>query len=90
MRLIQFDFIDIKDKETLHEYLAEKLDLPDHYGNNLDALWDCLLELSEYTLIEMKNIFSLYGYLGDYSAKFLKTLDDAALANSFLWLKVLE
>lgn len=26
----------------MHRELREKLDLPSYYGNNLDALWDCL------------------------------------------------
>nr|WP_313780584.1 barstar family protein [Paenibacillus larvae] len=26
----------------LHTVLKEALELPDYYGNNLDALWDCL------------------------------------------------
>lgn len=26
----------------LHELLKQKLELPDFYGANLDALWDCL------------------------------------------------
>ncbi|HHU52761.1 MAG TPA: barstar family protein [Clostridiaceae bacterium] len=90
MRLIFLDFINIEDKISLHDYLIEKFNLPDYYGRNLDALWDCLMEISDYTLIEMQNIFALYGKLGDYSAKFLKTLDDAALENSYIWLKVLE
>ena len=25
-----------------HKILKEKLELPDYYGENLDALWDCL------------------------------------------------
>lgn len=31
----------------LHRYLAEELDFPDYYGNNLAALFDCLTDLSE-------------------------------------------
>ncbi len=38
-------FVDGKDfenKEGLHDTLKDKLDFPDYYGKNLDALWDCL------------------------------------------------
>lgn len=30
------------DKKTTHAILKEQLELPEYYGNNLDALWDCL------------------------------------------------
>ncbi len=30
------------DKKEIHEILLHALDLPPHYGRNLDALWDCL------------------------------------------------
>ena len=33
-------------KEGGHDYLAEALNLPDYYGKNLDALYDCLTEIS--------------------------------------------
>ncbi len=32
------------EKEMAHVYLQEKLDLPEYYGKNLDALYDCLTE----------------------------------------------
>lgn len=35
----------IADKQTLHARIAEALDFPDWYGNNLDALMDCLTDL---------------------------------------------
>ena len=38
-------------KENPHEYIKEKLDLPEYYGENLDALFDCLTEISNKTII---------------------------------------
>ena len=32
-------------KQQLHKALAEVLSFPDWYGNNLDALYDCLRDL---------------------------------------------
>ena len=48
-------------KEDLHRALAESLDFPEWYGNNLDALYDALTEINEdvqLTLVhfeDMKN-----------------------------------
>lgn len=90
MRHIRLDFCKVTDKISLHIYLQEKFDLPKNYGKNLDALWDCLSEISDYTLVELLNIDELYGALGPYSAKFLQTIDDAAQENEYIWLKVLD
>ena len=36
-------------REEMHAYLAKMLHLPAYYGNNLDALHDCLTEIGEET-----------------------------------------
>ena len=45
MRRIIIDAGDMRDMESLHLVMKEALNLPDHYGRNLDALWDCLMEI---------------------------------------------
>lgn len=40
-------------KDEVHDYLAEILDLPEHYGRNLDALRDCLTEMAGPVLISV-------------------------------------
>ena len=37
--------------EEVHERLARKLDFPEYYGHNLDALEDCLGAIDEPTRI---------------------------------------
>lgn len=39
------DAQDMQSKKALHLTLKEALNLPEYYGNNLDALWDCLMEI---------------------------------------------
>ena len=42
MNTITLDFSGIKSYWELHEYFKDIFQLPDYYGHNMDALWDCL------------------------------------------------
>lgn len=41
-------------RSMLHTTLAEALSFPDWYGRNLDALYDCLTDISEDTELTME------------------------------------
>lgn len=45
--MITLDAAMLRERLPAHDYLKEALSLPDHYGKNLDALYDCLTELEE-------------------------------------------
>ena len=51
MRKIELDFNIPHSREQVHEYLEIKFDFPDYYGKNLDALYDCLTEITEPTAV---------------------------------------
>lgn len=36
--------------EAFHDEVAKKLDFPDYYGKNMDALWDCLTGWIDYDM----------------------------------------
>ena len=55
MKNVSLDAKKMVEKEKMHDYLAKKFDLPEHYGRNLDALFDCLCEINEPTPIKLKN-----------------------------------
>lgn len=60
MNYFVLDFNDIKSLLGLHQYLKEVFQLPDYYGNNMDALWDCLsCCYDESTTIELRNLEAL-------------------------------
>ena len=42
MKSIKIDFSECKYPMDLHKKISESLELPEWYGNNLDALWDML------------------------------------------------
>lgn len=37
--------------ESSHPYLKETLQLPEYYGENLDALYDCLCDMGDTEII---------------------------------------
>ena len=53
------------DKKTSHEYLKEILQLPEYYGHNLDALHDCLEEMTgvEIVVENEENAGAYYRYV---------------------------
>ena len=61
MKSVILDAKKMLEKENMHEYFAKKFDLPEYYGKNLDALFDCLCEINEPTLIKLKNEDALQG-----------------------------
>ena len=61
MKSVILDAKKMLEKEKMHEYFAKKFDLPEYYGRNLDALFDCLCEINEPMLIKLKNEDALQG-----------------------------
>lgn len=53
--MIVLDASRLRSRSAAQEYLKEQLSFPEHYGKNLDALFDCLTELDE-TQIEFVNL----------------------------------
>ena len=71
-------------KEVLHRYLVRKLTLPEYYGNNLDALHDCLTELSEDVHLDVIHTDRILHCLDAYGEGFLAVLRDSADENTHL------
>ena len=47
MKQIILDGNLLADATKVHDYLKEMLEFPEYYGNNLDALYDCLTDLDD-------------------------------------------
>ena len=84
MRKITLDIEKMRSLPMLHKYLHTALALPEYYGANLDALYDCLTEMSEPTELVVPNKVADEAYLGWYGQQFLQMLEDAAAANEAL------
>ena len=68
-------------REQAHAHLKECLRLPDWYGNNLDALNDCLGEIGEPTRIILRFSPALEQNLGEYGVKLIRVLENASTEN---------
>ena len=72
MKEITINCAGITEKEALHALFAKALHFPEWYGNNLDALYDCLTDLRNVHLT-LENWRSL----PDWRAVFKAVLEDA-------------
>ena len=78
---------ELQSREALHGYLERVLSLPEWYGHNLDALYDCLTgELTEETTLTLRNLEALLSSLGGYGTVFLRMLREAEEENPLLHL----
>ena len=84
MRKITLDIEKMRSLPMLHKYLHTALALPEYYGANLDALYDCLTEIAEPTELVVPKKVADEAYLGWYGQQFLQVLEDAGAANGAL------
>lgn len=47
MKQVTLDGNLLADAAQAHDYLKEILEIPEYYGKNLDALYDCLTDLED-------------------------------------------
>ena len=66
--------------------IREELSFPAYYGNNLDALYDCLTDLPE-TDIDLFGCAMIRRNLDHYGDKLLQVFSDAAAENPKLTLR---
>lgn len=75
--IYELDGGQMKEPDQAHAYLKDILQLPEHYGMNADALFDCLTADSREILIFLNASDQIH-------PKILKVFEDAPLENPFL------
>ena len=75
---------EIKTMADAHRVLARELSFPDWYGFNLDALHDCLTDISEETVILLDNPKGLAENLGECFPRLTEVLTVSAKENRHL------
>ena len=80
----------ITSRDSLHDSLSRQLSLPEWYGRNRDALYDCLTEISEDSELVLTNTSALFANLGVYADVLQTVLRDACDENPRLRLSIEE
>ena len=65
-QVFYIDLSNVTTKSELHDILAKELPLPEHYGHNLDALYDVLTETTETWNIIIYNTSAMEQENPDY------------------------
>ena len=81
MRRIEVDVSGADSRYALHALLSQALELPEYYGNNLDALYDCLSEICEDTELTVRGLGALSDAFGGYAERLKLVLDTVSQEN---------
>lgn len=82
MKRIVLDCEKLLHRREAHEYLYEALGLPEYYGRNLDALSDCLSEMSDTEIVLQEG--ELLRKTAGYGRRILTVFEDSAARNPTL------
>lgn len=78
MDIVILEGKELINEEKTHLILKEKLELPDYYGENLNALWDCL---TGWVSLPLKVVWNDFEYsknhLGIFADELLQLFHEA-------------
>ncbi len=67
-------------REAFYDEIEKKLELPEQYGRNLDALYDFLTELQSADIV-LTNADDMLFHLDDYARAAIQAFQEAAIEN---------
>jgi ribonuclease inhibitor len=76
--IVQLLGTEMTTRQALHTHIKQRLALPEYYGENLDALWDCLrADVERPILIQWVDFSICQRALGEYADQTLATFQEA-------------
>ena len=64
------DFSKVKYFSDIHKVIKDTFKFPDHYGENLDALWDCLdYYIDDELAVKIFGFMNIENLFDDYASK---------------------
>ena len=79
MTIFILDGTKMGSRESAYGHIAKICRFPGYFGNNLDALSDCLSETGPDTVIILMNRDSMLEALGDYGFKMLEVFRESSI-----------
>lgn len=80
MKIVTIDFSGVEYIGQIHLILKAKLNFPEWYGENLDALWDLLTSYIEPCTVDFKGLTKASGEITYYLQKVLNVFLEAEAA----------
>jgi len=84
MRLVELDGNRISHMYEIHDAFAAALHFPEYYGRNLDALYDCLTDLHEETVVGISAPSALKEKLVSHYGRLMNLLSQVEEDNPFI------
>ena len=84
-RTVYLDAGRLSNRMQAHSYLASMLSLPEYYGKNLDALYDCLCDLTDCRIVLLHEKKAPLD--GTYGARIIQVIQESARRNPGLVFK---
>lgn len=88
MAVFYLDGAKMETRLAAHREIAEKLDFPEYYGANLDALWD-IMSTFEGTVV-LKNPGEMLEHIDSYGNRILSVFYEAEESNPRFRFRVVE
>lgn len=84
MKIVELDGSKMNSIQNTHMYLKESMELPEYYGENLDAMYDVMSDISENTFVFVLNSKQMRDSLGAYSVRMEQVWEDLEQSNKHL------